>query len=756
MRARGRLARIATSAVTGLAVVLVAATASSASAAPTPTFSPITTYAAPTNVPGDLSCVRSGYCMELAYSLDAASLASSVTALSSDDAGASWTRVGGQLMVGSQLLGAQYHGTIQCVVAQVCFLFDDGVLQRTDDGGARWTRLTGLVGYDDATPVVTCLASGACIALVATRSGESTRWLASGTTAFRETDAHELGDVTPTTISCATARRCVAVGVDPKSITTAEVYVTGDAGPTAKWVEAPSVRRRRFADVSCPTVSACFGIEVTTSPVKQHWTIVRSLDGGVQWKTVGSADGAQLGDTAIPALTQVSCSSRLVCVASGGGGASGVGSGDANAVVVKTTTDGGSSWHATRIADMPYVGGVSGYAACSSGTTCVADAFVEGNNVDTGLVATTSNGTSWTDATPPTNATAATGIACSPADSTCYRIDAYESSAGSGARLLVSPKGGAKWSRVALPADLVPVVFGGCQSSEQCELFALQLPATPDGLLGIDDPHASLVEYSTENGWSSGTTSTIATGMAPVVATCSSTTSCVVLGDELPLGTSAFLYSTTTGSTWTSTSVPPPPSEGADLIGLGLYPTALSCSTSGRCLFVDTPSSGDQVVKASDNTGASWSSVSPLGTTGSQVLGGVYCSGITCDVAFEDNDATSYFAQTMDNGSTWSTTVEIGSTPEHEAPELACADVMACTVVSPALETAPIVRQTIDGGAKWTSVTWGGLRLSDAGFDGAGLLACSPSNCLVEAESDTVISQFRGVASDFQLLGLAT
>jgi photosystem II stability/assembly factor-like uncharacterized protein len=746
----------------GLAGVLAAVTAPGiASAAGPATFSPVTTYKEQTNLPGDLSCLPSGFCMELAYGGDSRDLTAqaTVSALASHDGGMSWSTVASPLSLGALQLGASTNETIDCVAARTCFFMGQGLLLRTVDGGVAWHRIVGLAGVTRAT--VTCTAAGACLGVRLTRAGLMTYWLRPGSASFAKARAPMRRAGAPTAIECATASRCLVATLTGSGRTShTAIFVTSTAGVAPRWVESPQlIADRTISSVSCPSVSFCMGVDSVASHVGPLGIerIIRSNDGGLTWSVVANAGGAENRTTFVPPERDVQCSTRDVCISSVGHATEGI---LRPTVVIRSmlTTNGGATWRRGAVANFsfePYL--AEGAASCVTATACVADAGAEGY-LAAGLVATSPDGWSWTPSAPPRNPVAATGLQCTT-NATCYRIDTFESAAGYGGQLLVSSDDGATWSDVALPQGDEPVVLGGCQSSTTCELFALTGTALTDGLYGLYDYGASsLLELSTTNAWQTTTTTPVAgQGVVPLLASCTATVQCVVLANTYTsTSTRSELLSTTTGASWTSTRVNSQEDWLPDVFLLWADPTALSCSPSGTCLFADDNALVEGVL-VSTNFGATWSASMPSWDD-AVVIGGVSCAGASqCDVSYADDSTNSaWLVDTTDGGSTWSTPVAVSGQSDKTPPFLSCADTIHCVVLQDSFSGQAVATATSDGGATWAPIRWDAVALPKSGtLSSGGLLTCSPSTCVVEAETLADVNGGNLAKVEFQLLDLS-
>ncbi|HUD69438.1 MAG TPA: hypothetical protein VMQ40_04295 [Acidimicrobiales bacterium] len=764
--ARGRRAAVRASRAVvacGLVGVLAAVTAPSLASAVGPaTFSPVATYTEQTNLPGDLSCLPTGFCMELAYGGDSRDLTrqATVSALASHDSGMTWAAVASPLSLGALQLGASTNETIDCVAAQTCFFMGQGLLLRTVDGGVAWHRIVGLAGVTSAT--VTCTVTAACLGVRLTRAGLTTYWLRPGSASFAKTRAPVRRVGAPTAIDCASASRCVVATLTGSGRAShTAIFVTSTAGVAPTWVRSPRlIADRIISSVSCPSVSLCMGVDSVASHVGPLGIqrIIRSNDGGATWSVVANAGGAENRTTFAPPESVVQCSTRDVCISSVGHATEGI-LRPTVVITSKLTTNGGVTWRSDAVAHFsfePYL--AEGAASCVTATACVADAGAEGY-LAAGLVATSPDGRSWTPSAPPPNPVAATGLQCTT-NATCYRIDTFESAAGYGGQLLESSDDGTTWRDVALPQGDEPVVFGGCQSSTTCELFALTGTALTNGLYGLYDYSASsLIELSTTNAWQTTTTTPVAgAGVVPLLASCTTTGQCVVLANTYTAKNfRSELLATTTGASWSSTRVNSQEDWLPDVFVLWAEPTSLSCSPSGTCLFADDNALVEGLM-VSTNFGSTWSASMPSWDD-AVVIGGASCTGASqCDVSYVDNSTNSaWLVDTTDGGSTWSAPVAVSGQPSKTPPFLSCADAMHCTVVQDSFSGQATAAQTSDAGASWSAIKWDAVALPKSGtVSSGGLLTCSLGACVVEAETLADVDGGNLAKVTFQLLDLAS
>jgi hypothetical protein len=231
---------------------------------------------------------------------------------------------------------------------------------------------------------------------------------------------------------------------------------------------------------------------------------------------------------------------------------------------------------------------------------------------------------------------------------------------------------------------------------------------------------------------------TVAANQIPLEASCPSTTSCVV-ATELVGQHLASLDSTTTGSIWHSKTVP------LDFVGiqvplasLGL-PSALSCTAAGFCWFSEL-----QDLLTSTNGGATWKPVAP--PTYTTIFDDVVCvTASSCNAVVSDvSDARSYLRQTINGGATWSSPLALPSSATS-AMWLACTDLSHCVAISSSLVTSHAYA-TANGGSSWSVVSFH-VTVPTGGLSAVATLSCSTTACLVELQAENQRS-----VSEYQLL----
>jgi photosystem II stability/assembly factor-like uncharacterized protein len=285
---------------------------------------------------GAIACANPSDCWVLGTDF------SPVEVFSTVDAGAMWsghTFAAPSATPSSRSVGVDGPGnSISCPTTSDCAALGlDAVgITRTTDGGRTWIPATVVAPTGTFVDGIDCPVASTCWAV----GGSGTILTPEPAAVLLSTDGGARWKSQPvpvgvealTDISCATARRCVAVGVadfgssEPSGV---EIVSTDDGGATWLTRPVPSGIGSLVA-ISCPNASLCVAVGSATTPsfaVEASGTAIISTDGGVSWESEAVPSGA-------PPLNAISCSASGHCVAIGG---------DA----ILTTSNGGSELPAT-------------------------------------------------------------------------------------------------------------------------------------------------------------------------------------------------------------------------------------------------------------------------------------------------------------------------------------------------------------------------------------------------------------------------
>jgi hypothetical protein len=390
-------------------------------------------------------------------------------------------------------------------------------------------------------------------------------------------------------VACPSATSCIAVGsYDHSGGASPGLLVTGSGtswtatqaplpGNASQYVDAP------LQSIACPSTTSCVaaGYYDDTSVHEDGYLVTGS---GTSW----AATQAPLPANAAPGialLQSVACASTTSCVAVGTYTDS---SGNTEGLVL---TGSGTSWTATEAplpadatAGNPNVS--LGSVACPSTTSCIAiGTYLNTTNNQNGLLLT-ETGTSWAATEAPLPANAATGslsyvvlesLAC-PSATSCVVTGSYADPSDNLDGLLLTGAG-TSWAATEAP-----------------------LPAN-------------------------ATTSNLQVGL-PSVA-CASTTSCVAVGTYVDLsGYDDGLVLSKSGTSWTATQAPPPPSTDARLAL-----SSVACAATTSCLAIGTYDDKSTVQGVLlTGSGTSWTATKSPVPADAATNPSVHVSSVACPV----------------------------------------------------------------------------------------------------------------------------
>lgn len=579
---------------------------------------------------------------------------------------------------------------VTCATADRCWAVVDaglnggGYVDVTTDGGARWTP-TPLPGFRRHIPLtvaaMACPSPQECVAVgtagsTVPKAAVQAAYLVRTGDGGRSWRAVALATGTPLlqSVSCPTARRCVAVGGH-------RILVSGSGGRQWRQERAPEPVGR-LASVSCWTATRCLAVG-TVAPHPSIGGANRPVgavtgDGGRRWQAVTLP-------SAVAALTQVACTAAGTCVVTGPY--------VTGPPILARTTDGGHHW--TTMAAPGPATGAAGYLDCPIAGRCLdatgaglfaADPLggswvgvttpgpVPTSEYDTPAavscpapgdwtvasrfmalagggsaapfplaLTTTDNGHRWRSSTVAnSDVQTRPGVSC-PTTSTCQIVDA--------AGLYRSTDGGGSWSRQPLPAAAsspgADPMSVSCPDTQVC--VAVGLGSQGVAVIATDDAGAT---WTTAN--------------APAADGALSGVSCAADGTCVAVGATTEVLSDDRGQTWRPAHVP---------AGTGPL-AAVSCPTSDMCVAVGgSPTAGHRaaVIITSSDGGATWTAVDPPAGTGA--LRAVSCPSTQLCVAVGYATAV----ETVDGGRRWQAMSLPAGLPTLTAVSCAAAD--DCTAV---------------------------------------------------------------------------
>jgi photosystem II stability/assembly factor-like uncharacterized protein len=263
-------------------------------------------------------------------------------------------------------------------------------------------------------------------------------------------------------LSCATARRCWAVGVAspnaaglPGSATV--IVATKDGGRTWREQRVTGGSIPQLSGVSCPTLTDCIAVGSDGGSLPGSGVVVATTNAGATWNPVAAPAGSLT-------VLAVSCASATECLAIVN---------DGSFIWSATSTDLGHTWQ--RNGNMPSLFLPGDDLSCRVGGPCLVAGYVPtGTGTGEGAIARSADGgQTWSLASVPNgmgilrSAACATALDCLAAGSTSSSVDNVVRAKGA---LLRSTDGGRSWQPVAGPPPVSDVFDVECPSAAVCAM----------------------------------------------------------------------------------------------------------------------------------------------------------------------------------------------------------------------------------------------------------------------------------------------
>jgi photosystem II stability/assembly factor-like uncharacterized protein len=315
-------------------------------------------------------------------------------------------------------------------------------------------------------------------------------------------------------VSCATVRRCWAVGVagpNPAPATGATVIAaTANGGVTWKPQLVAGGSTPQLSGVSCPTATDCMAVGSNGASLPGSGVVITTTDGGATWTAAASPPNALV-------VSSVTCATPSDCT---------IIVSDGTSTWSAHSSDFGQTW--TQEGNLPSLFLPEDDLTCMAGGTCLDAGYIPtSNSHGQGAVAVSADGgQTWTQATVPAGIGVLQSTACiSTSDclaggTTGTTVSDVVPAKG---QLLRSTDGGRTW-QVSTGAVPVEDVYGmACPSADQCTMvgtYWFGLPA-----VGVGSVAQSVDAGTTFKG---SPTSYIPLTLTAVV--CPSTSTCVAVG----------------------------------------------------------------------------------------------------------------------------------------------------------------------------------------------------------------------------------
>ena len=317
-------------------------------------------------------------------------------------------------------------------------------------------------------------------------------------------------------VSCATARRCWAVGVAgpnpaPPSGTTV-IAATTDGGISWKAQHVAGGSIPQLSAISCPTATECMAVGSNGASLPGSGVVVTTSDGGVTWSPAASPQNAL-------ALESVICASPFDCTAVVSDGTS---------TWSAHSADFGRTWQ--QEGDFPPLFLPGNDLTCVAGGACIDAGYVPTSNAQgQGAIAVSADGgQTWALASVPAgigvlqSAACLSASVCIAAGTTATTVSDVVPAKG---ELLRSADGGHTWQATtgAVPVD---DVYGlACPSATQCAMVGTEWFGLP--ALGV-----GAVAQSIDGGLTFRASKAAYAPITLTAVSCPSASGCIAVGGD--------------------------------------------------------------------------------------------------------------------------------------------------------------------------------------------------------------------------------
>jgi len=318
-------------------------------------------------------------------------------------------------------------------------------------------------------------------------------------------------------VSCATARRCWAVGVAgpnpaPSAAGTTVIVATTNGGVSWKAQRVAGGSAPQLSGVSCPTATNCMAVGSNGASLPGSGVVVTTTDAGRTWAPATSPTNAL-------AVTSVACTSTSSCTAIVS---------DGTLTWSDHSDDFGRSWQ--QEGGLPALFLPANSLSCVASGSCLVAGYVPtGNSHGEGAVAlSTDGGNTWALATVPAgvgllqSAACLTALECVVAGTTSTTVSDVVPAKG---QLLLSADGGHTWQLSTRPVPVDDVFGVACPSATQCAMVGTKWIGFPAVATGA-------VAQSLNRGLTFRASTTAYTPITLTALSCPTSSGCVAVGGD--------------------------------------------------------------------------------------------------------------------------------------------------------------------------------------------------------------------------------
>jgi hypothetical protein len=361
-------------------------------------------------------------------------------------------------------------------------------------------------------------------------------------------------------VSCATARRCWAVGIAGPNTAPATgatvIAATTNGGKSWRAQQVVGGSTPQLSGVSCPTATQCMAVGSNGASLPGSGVVITTSDAGATWSAASSPQNALV-------VSSVTCASPSDCTAIVSDGTS---------TWSAHSPDFGQSWQQEGNLPSPFQ--PENDLTCVAGGICLDAGYVPTTNGHgQGAVAVSADGgQTWTLASVPAGLGVLQSTAC-PTTSLCLAAGTTGTTVSdvvpAKGLLLRSTDGGHTWEQSSGPLPVEDVYAMDCPSADQCAMVGTFW-------FGLPEVGVGSVAQSTDAGATFHSSLTSYTPITLTAVDCPSASTCIAVGGHTVARITLLQpkrHPATTGSTGTPTT---------SRVGAGHSPDVAQGSALGR------------------------------------------------------------------------------------------------------------------------------------------------------------------------------